>query len=283
MGGSAIAVRLTVLGSGSGGNAALLTHRDAHVLIDAGLSCRDVCRRLDAVGVDPGALGGIVITHAHGDHTRGARLLSQRYELPVYSTAATRREWQVDGLADWRELIPSQAVELCGLWFRPCVVPHDASETVAFHIDTPEGAVGYATDIGVVTAELAALFNDCRLLVIESNHAVDLLRISPYDAATRSRIASDAGHLSNEALAEFIRGDLGPDVRCIVLMHLSRVNNVPALAELTAREALAACGRGDVEVVVTYQDRVAPAVNLGNWAPPAQNGAGPARRPGDKA
>ncbi len=261
-GGSAIAVRLTVLGSGSGGNAALLTHRDAHVLIDAGLSCRDVCRRLEAVGVDPTALRGIVITHAHGDHTRGARLLSQRYELPVYSTAATRREWQVDGLADWRELVPPRPVDLCGLRFRPCVVPHDASETVAFHIDTPAGAVGYATDIGVMTAELAALFSDCRLLVIESNHAVDLLRVSPYDAATRSRIAGEGGHLSNEALAEFIRGDLGPDVRCIVLMHLSRVNNVPALAELTAREALEASGRGDVQVVVTYQDRVAAAVDL---------------------
>ena len=167
--------------------------------------------------VDPDALGGIVITHAHGDHTRGARLLSQRYELPVYSTAATRREWQVSGLADWRELVPSQAVELCGLRFRPCVVPHDASETVAFHIDTPAGAIGYATDIGAMTAEPAALFNDCRLLVIESNHAVELLRVSPYAAATRSRIASDAGHLSNEALADYIRADLGPDVGCIVL------------------------------------------------------------------
>ena len=272
-----------MLGSGSGGNAALLTHRDAHVLIDAGLSCRDVCRRLAAVEVDPAALRGIVITHAHGDHTRGARLLSQRYELPVYTTAATRREWQVSDLFDWRELVPSRPMDLCGLRFRPCRVPHDASETIAFHIETPEGALGYATDIGAMTAELAALFSDCRLLVIESNHAVDLLRISPYDAATRSRIASDAGHLSNEALADFIRDDLGPHVRCIVLMHLSRVNNVPAIAELTCREALEACGRGDVQVVVTYQDRVAPAVDLGNWAPPRQRGAGPARRPGDKA
>lgn len=262
-----------MLGSGSGGNAALLTHRDAHVLIDAGLSCRAVCRRLAEVGVDPAALGGIVITHAHGDHTRGAGLLSRRYRLPVYSTAAARREWQVGEVADWRELAPPRAVELCGLRFRPCVVPHDASETVAFHIDTPAGAIGYATDIGAVTAELAALFADCRLLVIESNHAVELLRVSPYDAVTRARIAGDGGHLSNEALAEFIRADLGPDVDCIVLMHLSRVNNVPALAELTCREALAARGRADVRVVVTCQDRVAPAVDLDVRALAAQRGA----------
>ena len=257
-----------MLGSGSGGNAALLSHGDAHVLIDAGLSCRDLCRRLEQVGVAPEALRGIVITHAHGDHTRGARLLSQRCGLPVYSTAGALREWQVSDLHDWRELVPPRTLVLCGLRFRPCVVPHDASETVAFRIDTPEGAVGYATDVGAVTGELAALFSGCRVLVIESNHAEDLLRVSPYDAATRSRIASDAGHLSNEALAAYIRGGLGPDVRCIVLMHLSRVNNVPELAELTCREALDARGRKDVRVVVTSQDKVAPPVDLGTWAAP---------------
>ena len=261
-------MRLTVLGSGSSGNATLLTHGDAHVLVDAGLSCRDLCRRLEQVGVEPDALRAIVITHAHGDHTRGARLLSRRHGLPVHTTAAALCEWQVDDLHDWRELVPSRPLDLCGLRFRPFVVPHDASETVAFRIDTPEGAVGYATDVGAVTAELAALFSGCRVLVIESNHAEDLLRVSPYDAATRSRIASDAGHLSNEALAAYIRGGLGPDVRCIVLMHLSRVNNVPELAELTCREALAACGREDVRVVVTSQDKVTPPVDLETWAEP---------------
>ena len=257
-----------MLGSGSGGNATLLSHGDTHLLVDAGLSCRDLCRRLEQVGVGPDALRAIVITHAHGDHTRGARLLSRRYGLPVHTTAAALCEWQVDDLHDWRELVPSRQLDLCGLRFRPFVVPHDASETVAFRIDTPEGAVGYATDVGAVTAELAALFSGCRVLVIESNHAEDLLRVSPYDAATRSRIASDAGHLSNEALAAYIRGGLGPEVRCIVLMHLSRVNNVPELAELTCREALGACGREDVRVVVTSQDKVTPPVDLETWAAP---------------
>ena len=257
-----------MLGSGSAGNAALLSHGDAHVLIDAGLSCRDLCRRLELAGVEPETLRAIVITHAHGDHTRGARLLSRRYGLTVYSTAGALREWQVSDLHDWRELLPLRPLELCGLRFQACVVPHDASETVAFRIDTPDGAVGYATDVGAVTAELAALLSGCRLLVIESNHAEELLRVSPYDPATRSRIASDAGHLSNEALAAYIRGGMGPDVRCIVLMHLSRVNNVPALAELTCREALDACGRGDVRVVLTSQDTVAPPVDLGIWAQP---------------
>ena len=107
-----------MLGSGSGGNATLLTHGDAHVLVDAGLSCRDLCRRLEQVGVEPDALRAIVITHAHGDHTRGARLLSRRYGLPVHTTAAALCEWQVDDLHDWRELVPSRPLDLCGLRFR---------------------------------------------------------------------------------------------------------------------------------------------------------------------
>ena len=130
-----------------------------------------------------------------------------------------------------------------------------------------------------LVGELIERFEDCRLLVIESNHADELLRMSPYDAATRARIASDAGHLSNEALAAYIRGGLGPDVRCIVLMHLSRVNNVPEIAEQTCRDALAARGRTDVRVVVTRQDRVAPTVDLHAWPPPAPHDAAPVALP----
>ena len=272
-----------MLGSGSAGNATLLAHGDARVLIDAGLSYREVARRLALVGAEPGAIDAIMITHAHGDHTRGARLLARRHAVPVYSTAAVRDEWDVSGLPVWRELAPPRPLELCGLRFVPFTVPHDASQTVAFRIETPAGAVGFATDVGTVTPELIERFEDCRLLVIESNHADELLRMSPYDAATRARIASDAGHLSNEALAAYIRGGLGPDVRCIVLMHLSRVNNVPEIAEQTCRDALAARGRTDVRVVVTRQDRVAPTVDLHAWPPPARHDARPVGLPADKA
>ena len=270
-----------MLGSGSAGNATLLANGDARVLIDAGLSYREVARRLALVGTEPAAIDAIMITHAHGDHTRGARLLARRHAVPVYSTAAVRDEWDVSGLPLWRELAPPRPLELGGLRFVPFTVPHDASQTVAFRIETPAGAVGFATDVGTVTPELIERFEDCRLLVIESNHADELLRMSPYDAATRARIASDAGHLSNEALAAYIRGGLGPDVRCIVLMHLSRVNNVPEIAEQTCRDALAARGRTDVRVVVTRQDRVAPTVDLDAWPPPEPHAATPVRLPAD--
>ena len=261
----AIAVELTVLGSGSAGNATLVSHAGARVLIDVGFSCRDVSRRLAEVGVDPDAVDAVLITHSHGDHTRGARLLSQRHGVPVYTTDAARREWGDEGVALWRRLAPGRAIAIGDLRFVPFEVPHDASETLAFRIDTPEGAIGHATDVGALTETLIRRFRDCRVLVIESNHATELLRVSPYARSTRERIAGSGGHLSNESLAAFVRDHLGASVRCLVLAHLSRVNNLPELAEMTCRSALAACGRSDVRVVVARQDRVTPTIDLAAW------------------
>ena len=260
-----MSVELTVLGSGSGGNATLLAHAGRCVLIDVGLSYRDVTRRLEQLGVGPASVEAIVITHAHGDHTRGAGVLSRRHGVPVYATEAIRSEWGTPEVATWGVLTPGRAADVCGLGFEPFAVPHDAT-AVGFRIDTPDGGIGYATDVGMLTRTIVERFHECRVLVIESNHATELLRVSPYARSTRTRIASAEGHLSNESLATFIRDDLGPSVRCIVLAHLSQVNNVPEIAEMTCREALVACGRSEVNVVVARQDRIAETVDLGAWA-----------------
>ena len=260
-----MAVELTVLGSGSAGNATLVSHEGRNVLIDVGLSYRDVSRRLERLDVTPDNIDAIMITHAHGDHTRGARVLARRHDIPVYTTNGVSSEWGVTDVVDCHTLVPNTAFELAGLRFTPFEIPHDASEAVGFRIDTPEGAIGYATDIGTMTPTLIGRFRDCRVLVIESNHATELLRVSPYARSIRDRIAGSGGHLSNEALAEFVRNHLGTAVRCVILAHLSRVNNVPELAEMSCREALAACGREDVEVVVARQDQAAKTINLGVW------------------
>ena len=266
-GGDVIAIRLTVLGSGSGGNSTLLEYRNRGVLIDVGLSYRQVARRLDQLGFDPAAVDAIVITHAHGDHTRGAGLFSRRHDVPIYTTEAVRAEWGDVDLAAWRPLRANRKRRVCGLRFDTITIPHDASETVAFRIETDAGMIGFATDIGVMTSELIERFRDCRVLVLESNHATELLRVSPYDRSTRARIGSARGHLSNESLAAFVRDHLGEAVRCMVLVHLSRVNNLPELAEMTCREALAACGRDDVEIVVARQEQVAPTIDLERLSP----------------
>ena len=267
-----------MLGSGSAGNATLVSHAGVRVLLDVGFSYREVSRRLAEIDVDPGMLDAILITHAHGDHTRGLRVMAKRHRLPVYATPAIRGEWGGDDLADWRALAPGAALDLDGLRFIPFAVPHDAAETMAFRIETPEGAIGYATDVGALRPVLIERFRDCRLLVIESNHAAELLRVSPYARSTRERIAGDGGHLSNESLAAFVRDHLGAEVRCLVLAHLSRVNNLPELAEMTCREALRSRGRSDVEVVVARQERVTPTIDLGAWTRSATSPAGPLRQ-----
>ena len=256
-----------MLGSGSGGNATLVTDGACRVLIDAGLSYRELTRRLLGLEVDPAAVDAVFITHAHGDHTRGASLLSRRHGVPVHATAAIRSEWVAGDVAAWRTLRPGRASAVGGLRFVPFAVPHDTA-AVGYRVETAEGAIGYATDVGVLTPPIVERLRDCRVLVIESNHAAELLRVSPYARATRERIASTEGHLSNEALAAFVRDELDDSVRCIVLAHVSRVNNLPELAEMTCREALRAAGRADVdvEVLVARQDRPTPTIDLATWS-----------------
>ena len=252
-----------MLGSGSAGNATLLQDGEQRVLIDVGLSYREVARRLDSVGVPAASVGAIVITHAHGDHTRGAALFSRRHGVSVYTTRQTRAIWRGADVTVWGDLECGNATEICGFRFSTFEVSHDAAaETVAFCIRTSGGCIGFATDVGVVTPTLRSRFERCRLLVMESNHARELLQVGPYAPSMKARISGARGHLSNEELALFVRDDLGRSVECLVLAHLSRVNNAPELAELNCRQALDAAGRSDVRVVVAHQDRVAETVEL---------------------
>ena len=239
-----------MLGSGSAGNATLLQDGEQRVLIDVGLSYREVARRLDSVGVPAASVGAIVITHAHGDHTRGAALFSRRHGVSVYVTRQTRAIWRGADVTVWGDLECGNATEICGFRFSTFEVSHDAAaETVAFCIRTSGGCIGFATDVGVVTPTLRSRFERCRLLVMESNHARELLQVGPYAPSMKARISGARGHLSNEELALFVRDDLGRSVECLVLAHLSRVNNAPELAELNCRQALDDAGRADVRVV----------------------------------
>ena len=270
--GRSIAVLLTVLGSGSSGNATLISYQDEHVLLDAGLSYRALQERLGALNVAVEAITAIFVTHAHGDHVRSAASVSRRHGVPVYTTTGTRKAWgtPAEQIEHWKPLTAGKRTSRGALSFLPFTVPHDANETLAFRIDTPEGAIGFATDIGCVTSELVSRFQDCRVLVIESNHSVELLRISPYGASLRTRIGSDQGHLSNEALAAFCAEHLGESVQCVVLSHLSRVNNTPEIAEMTCREALDQRGRTDVQVLVTEQKRAAETIDMSTLPLPTE-------------
>jgi phosphoribosyl 1,2-cyclic phosphodiesterase len=235
-------MRVTVLGSGSGGNATLVEAGDVRVLIDAGFSGRDLERRMLEVGVDPAGVAAIVITHDHGDHTRGMGVLARRFGTPLYLTARTRQACAslLSGKEDVREYASSLPFSIGGLEVRPFLTVHDAADPVAVTVREPAtGAkLGIATDLGRPTAAVRAELAGCHMLVLEANHDDARLWSGPYPWSVKQRIASSHGHLSNRAAADLARELHHDGLSHVVLAHLSEHCNDAALAAEVVGAAL---------------------------------------------
>lgn len=249
-------MKFTVLGSGSTGNAVLISTEKTNVLVDAGLSAREILRRLAVVGVDCNDLDAILITHEHSDHAGGLRVLLRSVKCPVYvsrSTTdayfATRRTVQ-NGESESlkrREALKDRTVEIesdkdfCigDLDFEPFSVPHDAADNFGFVARHNGARVATLMDFGCITPLIKQKLNGCDAIVVESNHSRDMLRAcGVYTWELKQRIASKTGHLSNEDLAEWLTNDFDGSARHIILAHLSQRANEPHLARLTAESAL---------------------------------------------
>jgi len=232
-------MKICLLASGSKGNALLIASGRSRLLIDAGLSARELCRRLDAVGVAPGELTGIAVTHEHVDHVRGLGLLSRRYDLPVYlhhSVAAVLANSQQP--ARVVEFASGQDLSIGDLVLRAFPVTHDATATVGFTVTGSCCKLGVATDLGVATRLVAEELRGCQALVLESNHDEDLLRDGPYPWPIKQRIRSSHGHLSNRDSAVLLESLCWQGLDTVCLAHLSETNNHPELAVSAARAVL---------------------------------------------
>ena len=237
-------IRLVVLGSGSAGNATCIEGGGARVLLDAGFSCRELGARLQAVGVEPRRLDALVITHEHADHIRGAALFSQTHKVPLYCTAATFRAAGLGragihghGVFAHVAVEPGVPFEIGGLRLRPFSVPHDAADTVGYAVECEGGRFGYATDLGHDAGTVREALRDCDLLMLESNHDVDMLRRGPYPQVVKERVLGRHGHLDNETAAMLLCDVATERTRRVILAHLSRTNNRPDLALSAARRA----------------------------------------------
>lgn len=217
----------------------------AALLIDAGLSGSETERRIAAVGADVRALAGILITHEHADHVRGAGVLARRHRLPIYLTrgthAAERRH--LGELPIVRHIEPGREFELGGIGVRPFSTPHTRqggglADPVAFVFFHGGAKTGYATDLGHPTGLMAQHLAGCRLLVLEFNHDPALLVGGPYPWPVKQWIKGQGGHLSNEQAARLLERVLHDRLDALVLAHLSETNNTPALARTAASEAL---------------------------------------------
>lgn len=247
-------MKVAVLGSGSRGNAVAIVGPDGALLIDAGFGPRALDRRARAAGIALRPLVGIVVTHEHQDHARGAIALARAARAPIIATPGT--------LAD----LDPEAHDVLGLALdqhRPFAVGaftitasrtnHDAREPVAVVVGDGNGTrVGVAFDVGRPTAAVRYLLRECTLLVLEANHDEVMLRTGPYPASVRQRIASAKGHLSNRAAAELVDELWHPGLRAVVLAHLSERCNRPELARETVLRALRRRGFGG-EIHVSAQ------------------------------
>ncbi len=232
-----------VLGSGSAGNAIAVTAGGSTVLVDCGLSARETVRRLTACDVDPARVVGIVISHEHGDHVRGVRVLAKRLGVPVWCSLGTRRAAETDALGrDVRRIESGESLSIGGMTVTAFRTSHDAAEPLGFRFDTTTVSFGVLTDTGEVTPEALKTLAGCDLLGVESNHCARMLAEGPYPAFLKRRIASSQGHLSNDAAAEAIARLASGRLRCVVALHLSSTNNTAIRAGSTISRALEALG-----------------------------------------
>ena len=228
-------LRFAPLFSGSSGNAVYVGCDAGHVLVDAGVSATRILAEMKRVGIDPGSLQALVITHEHIDHIRGAGVLSRKLDLPIYATPGTwaAMEGKIGAVAEKniRVFQTEQDFFVGGINVQSFPTPHDAAESVGYLFTVAGKRLSVATDIGCVRDSWMNYVRGSDAVILESNYDPDMLQAGPYPYDLKKRIMSRRGHLSNDdagrTAAELVRSG----ARQIVLGHLSKENNFPELAE----------------------------------------------------
>ncbi len=257
-------VTVSVLGSGSRGNSTFIRTDKVRLLIDAGMTRREMARRLECIGEDPDGIDAVLVTHEHNDHASALKVLVKELPIRAYLTRGT-----LDALkAGEYELKGSCLVPISpGVGFRvgdaeimPFFVPHDASEPVAFSVTVEGLKITQLTDVGWLPDTVLEQLRGTDVLILESNHDLEMLRVGPYPWTLKERLMSRLGHLSNTAVARFIREQFDGQARHLVLAHLSSRNNHPEIARQEATRAMRSRGLNPDRLFVTAQDAPSPPI-----------------------
>src|SRR5271157_4477333 len=240
-------VSVSVLASGSRGNCALVATSSTRILVDAGLSGRETFKRLRALGERTEEISAILITHEHSDHVAGLQRLATKLKVPVFITEGTHHAWN-RAMRDEEGKIPElpraehfsagRSFRVGDIEVSPFTIPHDAADPVGFTFRAEGIKIGFATDLGYMPVSVRNHLRGCHVLVMESNHDVEMLRSGPYPWSVKQRVMSRVGHLSNDSLAEFFSNDYDGVAEYVVLAHLSEQNNHPEVARASAEQAL---------------------------------------------
>jgi phosphoribosyl 1,2-cyclic phosphodiesterase len=262
-------MKICSLFSGSSGNAIFVGTENTKLLVEAGLSGRRIAEALCSIGESPSEISAILVSHEHIDHTRGAGVLSRRYGLPIYASIGT---WQAMehmigpvSVSSKRVFSAYASFEIGDITITPFPIPHDANEPVGYNIASAGKKVTIATDIGHISMELLRNFEESDLLLLESNHDLEMLRMGPYPWPLKQRIAGKNGHLSNDAAGEVIAYMAERGTKKFLLGHLSKENNFPELAYQTVRSVL--CERcvneeSDILLDIAYRDRASRIIEI---------------------
>ncbi|MBN2685846.1 MAG: MBL fold metallo-hydrolase [Pontiellaceae bacterium] len=247
-------LEVCVLASGSSGNSIYIASPKTRILIDAGLSAKQVALRLEQIGVVPESINGICVSHEHGDHVGGIRVLQKRHGIPVYTNTGTlngiRR--QPKGTDIFAQVFQTGSPFTIGdIQVEPFSVPHDAYEPVGFRLQAGSYSVGVVTDLGMSTSLIQQKLKGCSAIVLESNHDEDLLREAPRPWSLKQRIRSRQGHLSNIDAARLIAECATDQLEHVFLAHLSSDCNTPDTALRTVASQLRLDGIGHINLEVT--------------------------------
>lgn len=260
-----MSVRLTILGSGSGGNCAYLETEETRILIDAGFSGRQIRLRLAGIGRSPENLNGILVTHEHTDHVQGLVAIAAKLQIPVFCNRLTKEavEAQLQTRLNCRLFTTGDSFDLGDITVDTFSVPHDAYDPVNFLLHTPAGNIGFLTDLGHATKLVIERIRQANVLLLEANHDLKMLQDDtrrPW--SIKQRILSRHGHLSNDAAAEVAAQVVSDSLRHLYLGHLSRDCNRPELAHRVVSERLLSLGTNHVHIESTSQATPCPTLEL---------------------
>lgn len=230
------------LASGSSGNCHLINDGEYSILIDAGLSGKKIESKLKEIDMDPKSLSAILVSHEHSDHIHGVGVLSRRYNIPIYANEGTwlGMEQKIGKIKDKniKCFKSNEDFPVNGFNVRSFSISHDAKEPVGFSVYKNKVKISIATDLGYIDENILKQVKDSNLMVLESNHDEEMLKVGSYPYYVKQRVLSNLGHLSNEAAGNAIVDLVSRNVKSVLLAHLSRENNFPELAIATIKNIL---------------------------------------------
>jgi len=252
-----------MLGSGSTGNSLFVKGGETRILIDAGLSCLQIKKRLAIIGESLADIDAIIITHEHADHMRGIGVVCRRFDTPVYVTPTTRHQAS-------QYLLYPQALhsfdgdlfQIGDLHVEAFSIPHDAADPVGFCISDGAVRVAVATDIGRMDPVVTDRLCGAHFVVLEANHDPEMLEKGPYPRYLKRRIAGPDGHLANEDAARTIIQAYSPHLKGVMLAHLSRFNNTPELALSTVSGMLELEGIDSIPIFISHPHRPSQRIRI---------------------